>query len=192
MVITILFSTFGYCAQLPTEQNFTNSIGMKFVRIESGTFNMGQLTTPFPWELMPHTGGAGDRMSCLRNGDFDEFPVHSVEISKPFYIAVFEVTNFQYELFDHEHKKLRGKDNGLSKEDDEAAVNINWYEAQAFCQWLSEQDSMPYRLPTEAEWEYACRAGTTTNYYCGDILAKEFYKNQKGSKFREKASDTKP
>ncbi|MHC4528789.1 MAG: SUMF1/EgtB/PvdO family nonheme iron enzyme, partial [Planctomycetota bacterium] len=101
---------------------------------------------------------------------------HPVELSKSFYMGVYEVTNLQYELFSPGHKLLRGR-NGFSTEDDEAAVFVNWYEAQAFCQWLSDKEGLAYRLPTEAEWEYACRAGTTTNYYAGDILPKEFYKN---------------
>jgi hypothetical protein len=100
-----------------------------------------------------------------------------VTISRPFYAGVCEVTNTQYELFDPEHKKLRGKDRGLSEEDDEAVINVNWYEARKFCRWLSDKENMPYRLPTEAEWEYACRAGTTTHYHTGDILPDPFHKN---------------
>ncbi|MHC4639698.1 MAG: SUMF1/EgtB/PvdO family nonheme iron enzyme, partial [Planctomycetota bacterium] len=61
--------------------------------------------------------------------------------------------------------------------DDEAVIHVNWYEAQAFCQWLSDKEGLPYRLPTEAEWEYACRAGTTTHYNVGDTVGKEFRKN---------------
>ncbi|MHC4756383.1 MAG: SUMF1/EgtB/PvdO family nonheme iron enzyme, partial [Planctomycetota bacterium] len=87
-------------AQMPTDEEYTNSIGMKFVRIKPGTFKMGQ-TGLLPYEILPHTGGRGERMDTLRPGDFDEKPVHTVKITKPFYMAVFEVTNFQYELFDY-------------------------------------------------------------------------------------------
>ncbi|MHC4617805.1 MAG: formylglycine-generating enzyme family protein, partial [Planctomycetota bacterium] len=161
--------------EMPTEKEFVNSIGMRFVRIGPGTFQMGQ-SGLLPFEILPHTGGRGDRMDTLRPGDFDEKPVHTVEITKPFYMAVCEVTNFQYEMFDYSHRLVRGRQDGLSKGDDEAVIFVNWYQARAFCDWLSEKEQLPYRLPTEAEWEYACRAGTTANYCPGDVLPDEFYR----------------
>jgi len=145
------------CAE---EKTYENSIGMKMVRIEPGSFMMGS--------------PAG--------GDFDERPVHKVTISRPFSVAATEVTNAQYEQFDPAHKKLRGK-LGFSKEDDEAVVFVSWNDAVKFCQWLSKKEAKPYRLPTEAEWEYACRAGTTTAYHTGDTLPKEFHKNVRMSWF---------
>jgi hypothetical protein len=121
-------------------------------------------------------------MDTLRPGDYDEKPVHAVKITKPFYMAVFEVTNFQYEMFDNNHKLARGKQDVLSKDDDEAVIFVNWYHAKAFCDWLSRKEGLPYRLPTEAEWEYACRAGTTTHYHPGNVLPKEFIKKGKSLK----------
>jgi len=141
-------------AQMPTGKEHVNWAGMRFVRIESGGFQMGQ--------------EAG--------GDWDERPVHTVRVTQPFYMAATEVTNAQYEQFDPEHRKLRGK-LGFSKADDEAVVFVSWHEAVAFCEWLAKKEGLPYRLPTEAEWEYACRAGTTTRYHTGDSLPKEFHKN---------------
>jgi hypothetical protein len=117
-------------------------------------------------------------MDSLIYGDFDEKPIHEVRITRPFYAGVLEVTNFQYELFDPAHKELRGK-YAYSSEDDEAAVYVSWYDAQAFCRWLSDKEGVPYRLATEAEWEYACRAGTTTNYHTGDVLPKAFRRKAK-------------
>ncbi|MHC4638555.1 MAG: formylglycine-generating enzyme family protein, partial [Planctomycetota bacterium] len=175
---TLGIITPAYGGKMPSKDSYTNCIGMKFVRIEPGSFEMGNLTEKLPFGMMPKDGGPGNRMDHLRAGDFDERPVHKVKITKPFYMAVLEVTNFQYELFDASHKELRGKDI-ISTDDDEAVVNVNWYDAQSFCKWLSEKEGLTYRLPTEAEWEYACRAGTTSNYYCGERLPyKEYHKNQ--------------
>jgi len=159
--------------QMP--ERFTNTVGMTFVRIEPGTFQMGQLDKTLPPEVFV----AG--LDFTREGDFDEKPIHTVTITKPFYMGIFEVTNLQYELFDPSHKSLRGKE-GLSNDDDEAVINVSWYNAQAFCRWLSDMEGRTglgpkYRLPTEAEWEYACRAGTKTNYYTGDTLPNVFHKN---------------
>ncbi|MHC4062513.1 MAG: formylglycine-generating enzyme family protein [Planctomycetota bacterium] len=179
-VACCLLAVTAFGVELAQEKEYTNSIGMKFVRIEPGTFEMGQLKTPLPSEALPslESGYGGGYFDLLANGDFDERPVHTVKVSKPFYMGCFEVTNFQYEQYASEHKLLRGK-NGFSKNDDEAVVFVNWYHARAFCDWLSEKEGLPYRLPTEAEWEYACRAGTTNNFHTGDILPEEFI-NRKG------------
>ena len=165
-------------AQMPDGKTYTNSIGMKFVRIEPGTFRMGNLSESLPFNMMPEDGGPGIRMDHLQAGDFDEKPVHTVTITKPFYMAVFEATNYQYELFDPKRKALRGINDGLSEDNNEAVINVNWYEVQSFCRWLSDQEGLPYRLPTEAEWEYACRAGTTSNFYTGEYFPKKERKNQ--------------
>ena len=164
--------------EMPKDKEFTNSIGMKLVRIEPGTYQMGQLSESLPFSMMPEDGGPGIRLDALIHGDFDEKPVHKVTITKPFYMAVCEVTNLQYETFDPGHKNVRGKDKGLSKEDTEAVINVSWNDAQTFCQWLSKKEGRPYRLPTEAEWEYACRAGTTSNFWTGETLPKEHRKHQ--------------
>ena len=150
-------------------QTYTNSIGMQFVRIEPGTFTMGSERANLADEL---TSGK----TYLRDGDWDEQPVHQVTLSTPFYIGSFQVTNVQYEKFAPAHSELRGK-LGFSQEDDEAVVFVSWHDATRFCDWLSEQEGLPYRLPTEAEWEYVCRAGTTTHFHTGDTLLPEFHKN---------------
>ena len=114
------------------------------------------------------------------NGDgenFDESPVHKVHITHPFKMGRTEITNAQYELFRPEHHKLRGKNN-VSRNDDDAVVNISYQDAVDFCKWLSKKEGKAYRLPTEAEWEYACRAGTYTLYYTGDGLPASMCRNQ--------------
>ena len=158
-------------AEIPTSKEFTNSIGMKFVRIEAGSFAMGINQNKLPREL---TGNYKYRI----DGDADEKPVHQVTISKPFYMGIYEVTNTQYERFDPGHRHLRGK-LGFSIESDEAVVFVSWNEAKAFCDWLSRKEGLSYRLPTEAEWEYACKAGTTTIFNTGDTLPEEYHNHQK-------------
>ena len=127
---------------------------MKLVQIEPGSFTMGSA-----------------------DGEWDERPMHRVTISRPFRVATTEVTNAQFEKFDPTHRKYRGT-RGVSNEDDEAVVYVSWHEAVAFCEWLTKKEGKPYRLPTEAEWEYACRAGATTTFHTGDVLPEVFHRNQ--------------
>lgn len=127
------------------------------VEIPAGTFYMG---------------GEG------RGEDFDEQPVHQVTLTHSFRMGATEVTNVQYEAFRPQHKDVRGK-NGLSRKDDEAVVYVSYQDAMDFCEWLSRKEGRTYRLPTEAEWEYACRAGTYYAFYTGDGLPGEYHKNQR-------------
>lgn len=117
-------------------------------------------------------------MGSMGEGEnYDEAPVHRVDITHSFKMATTEVTNIQFEQFRPEHKKLRGKD-GLCIGDNEAVTNVSWYDAMNYCQWLSERTGRNFRLPTEAEWEYACRAGTTFPFFTGDGLPGSMHKNQ--------------
>jgi len=91
-------------------------------------------------------------------GDWDESPAHQVTISRSFLISATEVTFEQFRQFRPQHEAhTAGK-----------ATGVSWYDAVAFCEWLSKKEGKPYRLPTEAEWEYVCRAGTTTKFWSGD------------------------
>ena len=163
---------------LPFQHTYTikktlvNSMGMEFTPVPAGTFMMGESVNPIPYsaradltyptrsELIgKYPNGDPNNFVIAEDhtidGDFDEHPVHEVTISRPFYMATCEVTNAQYKQFDPLHPR----------DDDAAVTAVSWYDANAFCQWLSEQEGLPYRLPTEAEWEYACRAGTTTLFH---------------------------
>jgi formylglycine-generating enzyme required for sulfatase activity len=94
-------------------------------------------------------------------GEDDEKPVHNVKITKAFYIGIYEVTQEQYEKIMGENPS-KYKDTGLPVE------MVVYSDAEKFCEKLSEKESKTYRLPTEAEWEYSCRAGSKTKYYWGD------------------------
>lgn len=122
---------------------------IKMVEIPAGVFTMG-------------SDGRGE--------DYDEAPAHLVTISRPFRMSVTEITNAQYEEYDPSHREMRGYERGLSIGDNEAVTMVSYYDAEAFCRWLSDKTGRHYRLPTEAEWEYSCRAGTKTEYWTGDTL----------------------
>jgi formylglycine-generating enzyme len=139
----------------------TNSIGMKLVRMEPGVFSMGQDGPAADYKMSVHP-------TDDQSADIDEKPVHRVTITASFQIGATEVTLGQYRQFKPEHNP-RGAD-------DEAVTGVSWNDAVAFCDWLSRKEGRAYRLPTEAEWEYACRAGTATAFNTGDHLPDGFQK----------------
>ncbi len=98
---------------------------------------------------------------ALETGHQEDETRHLVQITKPFYFSAHEVTQKQYE-------SVMGYNPTHSKDADKPVENVSWNEAVDFCDKLSEQEGHQYRLPTEAEWEYACRAGTTTAYSFGE------------------------
>jgi formylglycine-generating enzyme required for sulfatase activity len=155
-------------------KGIVNSIGMKLKLIPAGEFLMGS------------TDGDPDAW-C------DERPQRRVRIRQPFYLGIHQVTRGQFRRFVEAtayqteaekeenggyrdaaaqkwvlYPKFTWRSLGIDQTDDHPVVNVSWSDATAFCDWLSRQEDQNYRLPTEAEWEYACRAGTTTRFSFGD------------------------
>jgi formylglycine-generating enzyme required for sulfatase activity len=121
----------------------TNALGMKFAWCPPGTFTMGSPEN----EL----------------GRIDEEVEHTVTLTKGFYLAVYLVTQEQWRaVMDSNPSHFKG--------DDLPVDSVTWLECQDFCAKLGQRDGKRYRLPTEAEWEYACRAGTKTAYSSGDDI----------------------
>jgi formylglycine-generating enzyme required for sulfatase activity/serine/threonine protein kinase len=129
-------------------KQITNSIGMKLVLIPSGDFLMGSPDSD-------------------KDALDDEKPQHRVQVTPSFYLGATEVTQGQY-------RAVTGQSPSYFKGSDDLPVgNVSWSDALAFCEELSKREQgqlgdARYRLPTEAEWEYACRAGSTTRFCFGD------------------------
>ncbi|MCI0463243.1 MAG: bifunctional serine/threonine-protein kinase/formylglycine-generating enzyme family protein [Gemmataceae bacterium] len=150
-----------------------NTLGMQLVLIPKGTFQMGSPESDKERFTNEHQ--------------------HEVEITKPFYLGKFEVTKGEFAAFvqatgykTEAEKGGKGgygidtkgnwsqkpeytwRNPGFEQTDRHPVVNVSWNDAVVFCEWLSAKEGKKYRLPTEAEWEYSCRAGTTTRYHSGD------------------------
>jgi len=184
-----------WAAFLRIDVNDTSSVvGPKLTLIPPGDFLMGstdeqikQYQSEFKKKFEPRPDPK--RLDA-------EKPQHRVRISKPFYLSATEVTYGQFTKFvaatrymtEPEQKGKEGgtgiefgkdparkpdfswKNTGFSQSAESPVCNITWKDVEAYCRWLSGLEKKKYRLPTEAEWEYACRAGTTTHWYFGDEL----------------------
>ncbi|MEX0819110.1 MAG: formylglycine-generating enzyme family protein [Pirellulaceae bacterium] len=142
--------------EVGTNPIITNSVGIKLARIPAGTFVMGS-----------------PRGEAERD---DKEERHEVTITKPFYLGVYEVTQAEYVAV------MKGGRDGSNRSafrgDDLPVENVEWKMSKIFCEQLSARPEelnagRKYRLPTEAEWEYACRAGTSTAFHVGDSLSSD-------------------
>ena len=159
----------GEAADAPVAKEIATAVGIKLVLIPKGMFTMGS--------------------NELRS----EKPIHQVRITKDSYMAIHPVTVGQFRAFvkDTKYKteaeagkggdgfdtatlwlamkpEFTWRNPGFEQADDHPVVLVSWTDAMKFCKWLSKKEGRTYRLPTEAEWEYACRAETRTRYSCGD------------------------
>jgi len=122
-------------------------VGMDFIYVEPGSFMMGSPENEI--------------------NRYDDEELHKVHIQKGFWIGKFEVTIEQFDQFTKLTKYSLINDNGWGREK-RPAINVKWSDANAFAKWMSSKTGHKYRLPTEAEWEYVARAGTTTSFSFGD------------------------
>ncbi len=132
-----------------------NTVGMPLVRCQGGSFMMG---SPSAREGREEEG---------RNNADDSERRRLVKIERDFLIGRFEVTVGQYLRFAQATDRPV-PDAIMRMKADRPVTHVSWSDANAFCQWLSEREGIDYRLPTEAQWEYACRAGTRGAFYWGD------------------------
>ena len=172
--------------QLGVPVETTNSIGMKLRFIPPGKSMMGSSKEEIDYWLKLKQDGWYKELLL------SEGPQHEVEITQPFYLGQTDVTVGQFRQFvkatgyqtqaEREGGAVRGFPNGEFKEvantdwlnpgyaqtDDHPVVCVSWNDAVEFCQWLSKEEGRTYRLPTEAEWEYSCRAGSKGRWSFGD------------------------
>ena len=120
---------------------------------------------------------AGDFVMGDAAGLADERPAHALRVASPFWMGTCEITNAQYACFDPKHDSAVESKFSMQfgvrgfyvNGPDQPVVRLSWNEAIAFCEWLSVKTGERVTLPTEAQWEYACRAGTDTPFFYGDL-----------------------
>jgi formylglycine-generating enzyme required for sulfatase activity len=163
---------------------------LKLCLIPAGEFEMGTAVEDVEEIKAAENWFFADFVSGRREA---ETPQHPVTISKPFEMSTHEVTVGQFRQFVaatghqttaeqeqegygwrngewEEGAAFHWQNPGFEQTDDHPVCNVSWDDAVAFCRWLSEEEGVTYRLPTEAEWEYACRAGTATLFSTGDDI----------------------
>ena len=123
---------------------------IQFATVPAGEFRMGADMQQIPATVRAGFGAMSERPA---HGDFDEVPAHRVHITRSFSMGVTEVTMTQFQQFDPSYRGNPAQPG--------YAAGVSWKQAMDYCAWLSKRKGKPYRLPTEAEWEYAARTGGT-------------------------------
>ena len=181
----------GSCATAPpADPRFANTIGMEMVRIPAGEFLMG--SSPEEAGRIAELMKQKKITSWYPDSPASEAPPRKTRITRAFYLGARETTLGDFKRFvaetayrtdaEKDGKGADGKkdgkwrtapefnwrDMGYERTDGFPVVNVSWNDAAAFCEWLSKKEGRQYRLPTEAEWEHACRAGSAGRYSWGD------------------------
>lgn len=172
----------------------TNSLGMEFRLIPAGSFMMGSSQADHKRMMADFKRATGrDYLKKWHTHIRDETPCHKVVISRSFYLQTHEVTNEQFAAFvkatghrttaeimgggwvftNGKWRRLPGADwrhplgpgSSIQGKGLHPVVQVSWNDAEAFCRWLSKKESKNYALPTEAQWEYACRGGREGQLY---------------------------
>jgi len=185
-----------WAKHLGVQVEITNSIGMKFRVVPPGEFMMGSSKEEIA-KLLAEAKQQQSQWSIERIPQ--EGPRHKVTLTKPFGVSIYEVTRGQFRQFVEAtgYKTDAEKDGkggfgykggrwvqsreflwdavlGFENEqtDEHPVVNVSWNDAMSFCEWLSKKEGVTYRLPKEAEWEFACRAGNQGSFSFGDDRSK--------------------
>lgn len=196
--LMLLLAGAGTAVAAEPPERWVNSLGMPFVRIPAGAFDMGSQLDP---AAMARTFPTMEAKRFAELGD--EQPRHRVHIRRAFWLGQHEVTVGQFrrflaasghrpesiadgtggygyradydpaasvrgDAFEGRDPRYSWADPGFAQGDEHPVVNVSWNDAVALARWLSVQEGRRYRLPTEAEWEYACRAGDGRLYPGGD------------------------
>jgi formylglycine-generating enzyme required for sulfatase activity len=158
----------------------TNSIGMEFVLIPAGSFMMGTKGPNCPKDD-PFTE-RNEYANCMSGVSGDETPQHRVTISRPFYLGKTEVTQAQwYAVMGNNPANFKTEKAGMDSRN-HPVEEVSWDDVQIFINRLNAKEGKNvYRLPTEAEWEYAARAGTTGERY-GALNSIAWYDGNSGNK----------
>jgi formylglycine-generating enzyme required for sulfatase activity len=152
MKLLVICLLAGVLSAARGDNGYVTKSGIRMVRIPNGKFQMGNDLRTDPRELK--------QPKMLTHGDYDEKPVHDVTIRHDFFMSETEITVKQFQRFRMDYQDV-GKYSPY-------ATGMSWEDATAFCEWLSKVEHKNYRLPTEAEWEYAARAGTRTLFTSGE------------------------